>query len=73
MDRALLEDHLAKAKRHVQAGEQHSARQIAIIANLERRGHDTTTAKRLLEQFQEALAVYIQGRDRLQAELGRSP
>jgi len=68
-DRALLEDHLAKTERHVQEGEKYIARQIALIAKLERRGHDKTMATRLLEQFQEAMTLHIQGRDRLQAEL----
>jgi len=73
MDRTLLEDHLASAERHIQTGDQRVVRQIALIAYLERRGHDTTKAVSLLEHFQETLTLHIQHRDRLEVELGRKP
>jgi hypothetical protein len=44
MDRDMVLRHLAEAERHIVQGETHLARQFALIAELERRGHDTRCA-----------------------------
>jgi len=73
MDRALWEQHLFLAERHVAAGERHVARQREIVAELERQGHDSGVAVRLLDSFEKLLAVHRKDRDRLRADLGRRP
>ena len=70
IDRVLLEDHLTMAERHVAQGERHVARQRELVAQLERRGHDTLSAKELVVQFQELEELHIADRDRLRHELG---
>jgi hypothetical protein len=69
MDRATLQDRLAAAERHVAEAERHVAAQREFLAQLQREGHDTAQAKRLLEQFEEVLAIHIADRDRLRKEL----
>jgi hypothetical protein len=68
MDHHLTEGHLAQAERHVAEGEQHIARQRKLIAELERDGHDTTTAIELLRTFEESQATHVENRDRIRAE-----
>jgi hypothetical protein len=46
-------EHLEQARRHVAEGELHLARQRALVVQLERGGHDTTQARKLLKQFEE--------------------
>jgi hypothetical protein len=70
MDRAILEEHLELAERHVAAGEQIVARQRAVVAQLAHDGHDIGEATRLLDQFEQVQASYIADRDRLRKELG---
>jgi hypothetical protein len=70
MDKALLEQHLAIAQRHVVQGESIIARQRQILVDLERGGHDTAEARRLLAQFLELQALHVADRDRLRGELG---
>lgn len=70
MDKAILQDHLAHADRHVLEGNGHIARQREIVATLEREGHDTVAARALLAQFEELQAMHIADRDRLLRELG---
>jgi hypothetical protein len=48
MDRYMVLRHLAEAERHIVQGETHLARQFALIAELERRGHDTRCAQAVL-------------------------
>ena len=62
-------EHLAQAERHVREGVAHVQRQRHLAVELERKGHDASTAWRLLNQFEELLALHIQGRDRIMAEL----
>ena len=61
--------HLAQAERHVVEGEEHLARQRALIDKLRRDGHDTTTAVELLHEFERSQAVHVAERDRIRAEL----
>jgi hypothetical protein len=68
MDQMKL-DHLAQARRHVAIGERHIARQRELVIELERDGHDASSAKQLLVQFEELQALHIADRDRLEQEL----
>lgn len=65
----MIEDHLAQAERHVAQGERHVAEQRARVHALERDGHDITQSLRLLDRFQESLALHVTDRDRLRKEL----
>jgi hypothetical protein len=69
MDRAMIQDHLNQAERHIADGERHLSNQRALIAELEHDGHDTSAAKSLLRQFEELQALYVADRDRLRTEL----
>ena len=57
MDRALEEEHLRKAKADIAEARARIERQQALVARLERDGHDTATAKSLLQTMHETLAV----------------
>ena len=72
MDRALIEDHLAQAERHVSEGEGHIARQREIVATLEHDGHDTVAARATLAQFEDVQRLHVADRDRLRRELSES-
>lgn len=61
--------HLAEAERHIVQGETHLARQFALIAELERRGHDTRCAQAVLTTMRKAQALYQQDRERILREL----
>ena len=69
MDRAVIQEHLELANRHVADGEKHVARQKQILAELEREGHDPEQARELLAVFEETLAIYVADRERLEREL----
>jgi hypothetical protein len=69
IDPAVLREHLEMAERHVTEGERHIMRQCELIAALKRDGHDMTTARELLAQFEEMQALHIADRDRLRQEL----
>jgi hypothetical protein len=49
----------------------HVARQFALIAELERRGHDTRCAQAVLTTMREAQVLYQQDRERILRELQR--
>lgn len=68
-DRAIIEQHLAMAEGHVAKAGELVERQRSLVADLERDGHDTTEARRLLAEFQEIEAMHISDRDRLRREL----
>jgi hypothetical protein len=72
MDRAILEQHLLEAEGHVSQGERHVRDERELIARLERQGHDTTEAIRLLRQFEELQTLHVSDRERLQRELEES-
>ncbi len=69
MDRARLQQQLARAERHVALGEEHLAHQQHIIAQLQGAGHDSSEAHLLLRQFREVQALHIAHRDRLRKAL----
>ena len=71
-DRATALRHLELANRHVSQGRQRVDRQAALIAQLERDGHDTKQGKMLLEEMKITLALQIEDRDRILGELGQS-
>jgi len=68
-DRKMIERHLAQAEEAVRLGRSHIARQIEIVAELERDGHDATTARELLRTFEDLQVQHEGHRDRLLAEL----
>ncbi|MDA9464989.1 hypothetical protein [Bradyrhizobium sp. CCBAU 53415] len=69
MDRNMLLRHLAMAKRHVTLGENHLARQEALLAELDRDGHDTTDTLAIQETMRHTQTLQMQDRDRLLAQL----
>jgi hypothetical protein len=68
-DKSMILDHLEMARRHVAEAEEHIARQRAVVAGLERDGHDTSEAKASLVQFEELYRLHVDDRDRLEIEL----
>lgn len=71
MDKATLQRYLAKAEERVVLGEEHIARQRAVLARLAGDGHDTTRAEELLRTYEESQALHVADRDRLAVELAR--
>ncbi|MBV8107064.1 MAG: hypothetical protein JO223_21040 [Hyphomicrobiales bacterium] len=69
IDRAVALEHFKLARKHVAEGQQCVDAQIVLMARLERDGHDTTGARALLDQFEEALALQIQALDCISQEL----
>jgi hypothetical protein len=65
VDRATLLEHLAKAERHVAQGEAHIGRQEALLAELERDGHDTKDAVAILATLRETQTQHILSMARL--------
>ena len=61
--------HLAEVERHIVQGETHLAKQSALIAELERRGHDTRGAQAVLTTMRETQALHLQDRERILREL----
>ena len=69
MDRAMELRHLEEARRHIAQGERHIAEQEIRITDLARQGHDTTQARRLLDNFYALQVLHIQHRERIVREL----
>ena len=72
MDREMLKQRLIVAEEHILLGERHIVRQRELVAELERDGHDTAEAIRLLTSFEELQVLHIADRDRLRRELDAS-
>jgi hypothetical protein len=70
MDRAALLQHLAQAEHHVAEGRRHLARQEELIAELDRDGHDTTEARKLLATLRATQALHQEDVERLLGQLG---
>lgn len=68
-ERAALRLQLSAAERAVAEGQPYLTRQEAIIAQLERDGHDTTRARLLLATMHKAHSLDVEERDRISAEL----
>jgi hypothetical protein len=69
MDREMLKSHLAQAEEHIATGDKNIARQREIIAQLERDGHDTASARAFLREFEQLQAMHIAEREQLLREL----
>jgi hypothetical protein len=69
MDHASILARLSVARRHIRTGDRNIARQRKVVAELERDGHVSLEAKRLLGRFEELQELHIADRDRLEAEL----
>jgi hypothetical protein len=69
LDRAVLMDHLQMARRHVELGAEHIARQKAIIARLECKDRDTGLARQLLDILEETQRMHVADRQRLEKQL----
>jgi len=72
MDRAVLIEHLSQAERHVADGVRHVEQQRERVKELGRGGPDCRRAVSLLEQFEVLLAMHIQDRNNITAELAKS-
>jgi hypothetical protein len=59
MDRALLQRHLAKAKRRVDEDQLRVHAQARIVAELRQGGHDTVAAERLLAAMQDSSRLHM--------------
>ena len=69
MDRQTMLEHLAMAERHVTEGEVHLSRQRALVAELDRDGHDTADARAILATMLETQRLHVEDRDRILKEL----
>ena len=69
MVQKILEQHLAQAERDVLVGRSAIVRQRGIIYRLERDGHYSGEAKRLLATFEELQNMHVADRYRLLKEL----
>src|SRR5215471_18386455 len=65
MDQGALQQHLAQAERHIAQGVVHLARQRALIAELDRAGHDTEEARAILDTLMETQVLHEQDREHL--------
>lgn len=69
MDHAILREHLALVEQHIRDGERHIGRQRQLIAELQRSGHDSSTAQDLLRSYEQSQSLHIAKRDRMRQEL----
>ena len=69
----MLMDHLAQAERHIAQGQVIIERQISLVAELARDGHDTEEARALLATFRQIQKLSEQDRARLKRELHELP
>jgi hypothetical protein len=70
MNRDLLAKQLLRAEAFITRGDRRVARQRRIVARLERDGHDTTEARKVLMEFVLRRGLHIAERDRLSRQLG---
>jgi hypothetical protein len=71
MDRAVEEEHLRKAEADIAEAHARIERQRTLLARLEMQGHDTATAKSVLQTMHETLALMEQHRRLILQELSR--
>jgi hypothetical protein len=69
MDQEMLKRHLAEAEEHIATVDKNIARQRDVIAQLERDGRDTASARIFLHEFEQLQARHIAERERLLREL----
>ena len=65
----MLERHLRQAEEHVALGRKNVLRQFEIVSELERDGHDATTARALLITYQGMQEVQEADLDRIKKKL----
>jgi hypothetical protein len=65
----MLQRHLQEAEEHILLGRHHIARQMHIVAKLERDGHNTNAARRLLATYGEMQEAHEADRDWIKKEL----
>jgi hypothetical protein len=70
MDMTTLEE-LAAAERHVALCDKNLANMKAMIADLERDGHDAADARNVLRECQEVRGLYARDREQLLKQLAR--
>jgi hypothetical protein len=68
----MLAQHLAQAEDDVASGRRAIIRQRELILDLDRDGHETGEARRLLATFEEMQKLHVADRDRLLKELAES-
>ena len=68
----MLEHHLSIARRHVGEGTRHVTRQRLLVLTLDQAGNESSCAKALLSEFEQALTMQISHRDWLQSMLDES-
>jgi hypothetical protein len=68
----MLKAHLAMAERHVAEGEVHIRHQKEIVAQLQRDGHDVTTAAHMLAVLEGTQKLHVADRDRLRRLLAEA-
>lgn len=65
--------HLAKAEHDIADGEMRVSRQILLIEELRRDGHDIAQAERYLGILRDTLATWYDHRDLIMHEIERHP
>ena len=63
--------HLAEANEHIAQGKATIAKQRAVVAELERKGRDSSLAKEVLDVLLYLQATHERHRDMILRELGR--
>jgi len=71
MNQDLLAQQLLRAETNIEQGDRRVATQRRLIARLERDGHDTTEARKLLATFEERRSLSLAEWDRLSRQLGQ--
>ena len=67
-----LQQELAQADRHIAEGNGRIARQVEVLRELDRHGHDTTHAQSLLQVMKDAVAAMDTHRQQIVRELSRA-
>lgn len=70
-DRPFLQEHLARLEQRIAQSEKIISREKGAIADLETAGIETKSARELLAQFEQLLALQIADRDQLRKKLGQ--
>jgi hypothetical protein len=73
MDRAALQQRLARTVERIASGQRHIAQQREIIAELERNGRPADYARYLLAGLELLQAAHQNSRDQLLKELSKNP
>jgi hypothetical protein len=65
VDRAVARQHLELVNKHVAEGHRRVEAQRALVARLQRDGHDVQQGIALLREFEKTLALQVETRDRI--------